>query len=458
MEKLLWKEKLSYGIGAYGKDFIYNMIAAFLMIFYTDVVGVSLIFVSTLFLVVRIVDAITNPFMGWVVDNTKTKWGKFRPWILIGTIINSFVLILLYLNPATFLQGILINVWCIVTYLLWSLTYTLMDVPFWAMIPAFSNDAKVRNEISMLSRLFATFGGQMMSTIGLLVIACLGVNMGASESDGYLRFAVIVAIVFNICEIICVRNVSEHVVIKNKRDIKLSEVLNFLKENDQLLIIIFMTILQQIAVFLWTGMNIYFFKYVVCHEEWFSIFGIVNFIVGSIGLIAFPSLANKFSRKVVYILSSVFLVLGLLGMFFTGSDENANIWLFFSMVGFFCLGNALAGVTTTVMLADTVEYGEYKSGIRSEAVVFSVQTFTVKFGSAIAGFIGAMVLSLVGYVPNAVQTPETVLGLRVMMFIMSALLIMVILCLYLKFYKLNGSFYFNILKELSKRREKISLD
>ena len=135
----------------------------------------------------------------------------------------------------------------------------MMDVPFWARIPAFSNDAKVRNEISMLSRLFATFGGQMMSTIGLLVIACLGVNMGASESDGYLRFAVIVAVVFNICEIICVRNVSEHVVIKNKRDIKLSEVLNFLKENDQLLIIIFMTILQQIAVFLWTGMNIYFF-------------------------------------------------------------------------------------------------------------------------------------------------------------------------------------------------------
>lgn len=455
MEKLLWKEKLSYGIGAYGKDFIYNMIAAFLMIFYTDVVGVSLIFVSTLFLVVRIVDAITNPFMGWVVDNTKTKWGKFRPWILIGTIINSFVLILLYLNPATFLQGILINVWCIVTYLLWSLTYllwsltyTLMDVPFWAMIPAFSNDAKVRNEISMLSRLFATFGGQMMSTIGLLVIACLGVNMGASESDGYLRFAVIVAIVFNICEIICVRNVSEHVVIKNKRDIKLSEVLNFLKENDQLLIIIFMTILQQIAVFLWTGMNIYFFKYVVCHEEWFSIFGIVNFIVGSIGLIAFPSLANKFSRKAVYILSAVLLVLGLLGMFFVGNDQKASVVLFFSVASLFCLGNALAGVSTTVMLADTVDYGEYKCGVRSEAIVFSVQTFTAKFGSAIAGFIGAMVLSLVGYVPNVMQTADTILGLRLMMFVASASLFIIILFIYLKFYKLNGSFYQNILDEL----------
>ena len=465
MEKLLWKEKLSYGIGAYGKDFIYNMIAAFLMIFYTDVVGVSLIFVSTLFLVVRIVDAITNPFMGWLVDNTKTKWGKFRPWILIGTIINSFVLILLYLNPATFLQGILINVWCIVTYLLWSLTYTLMDVPFWAMIPAFSNDAKVRNEISMLSRLFATFGGQMMSTIGLLVIACLGVNMGASESDGYLRFAVIVAIVFNICEIICVRNVSEHVVIKNKRDIKLSEVLNFLKENDQLLIIIFMTILQQIAVFLWTGMNIYFFKYVVCHEEWFSIFGIVNFCSLINYLFLFASRLHIRAREInlrkfcgssmshLYLMLTIdFLLIllfsGLLGMFFVGDDHKASVVLFFSVASLFCLGNALAGVSTTVMLADTADYGEYKCGVRSEAIVFSVQTFTAKFGSAIAGFIGAMVLSLVGYVPNVMQTADTILGLRLMMFVASASLFIIILFIYLKFYKLNGSFYQNILDEL----------
>lgn len=448
MEKLLWKEKLSYGIGAYGKDFIYNMIAAFLMIFYTDVVGVSLVFVSTLFLVVRIVDALVNPFMGWIVDNTKTRWGKFRPWILIGTVINSIVLVLVYLNPATFLQGILINIWCIVTYFLWSITYTLMDVPFWAMIPAFSNDAKVRNEISMLSRLFATFGGQMMSAIGLLVIACLGINMGASVSDGYLRFAVIVAVIFNICELICVRNVREHIVVKSKKKLKITETLDFLKENDQLLVIIFMTILQQIAVFLCTGMNIYFFKYVVCHEEWFSIFGIVNFIAGSVGLIAFPTIANKFSRKIVYILSAIFLVLGLLGMFFVGDGKEANVILFFLVASLFCLGNALAGVSTTVMLADTVDYGEYKCGVRSEAIVFSVQTFTVKFGSAIAGFIGAMVLSLVGYVPNVVQSADTILGLRLMMFVVSSSLFVIILFIYLRFYKLNGKFYQKILDEL----------
>ena len=269
MENLLWKEKLSYGIGAYGKDFVYNMITAFLMIFYTDEVGVSLIFVSTLFLVVRIIDALSNPFMGWLVDNTKTKWGKFRPWILGGTVVNAVCLIFVYLNPALFLSGNLINIWCVVTYFLWSITYTLMDVPFWAMIPSFSADIKVRNEISMLSRLFANFGAQMMSAAGLIIIVYLSSTVGSNKSDGFFYFAVMVAVIFVVCEVICVKNVREHLVVANEKKRKLTEIVNFLKLNDQLLIILLMTVLQQIAVFLWIGMNIYFFKYVVCQEEFY---------------------------------------------------------------------------------------------------------------------------------------------------------------------------------------------
>lgn len=140
-------------------------------------------------------------------------------------------------------------------------------------------------------------------------------------------------------------------------------------------------------------------------------------------------------------------------MFLVGDSYKASAILFFSVASLFCLGNALAGVSTTVMLADTVDYGEYKCGIRSEAIVFSVQTFTVKFGSAIAGFIGAMVLSLVGYEPNVIQTEGTILGLRLMMFIASACLFIIILFIYLKFYKLNGSFYQNILAKLVEMRK-----
>ena len=163
---------------------------------------------------------------------------------------------------------------------------------------------------------------------------------------------------------------------------------------------------------------------------------------------------KKFYGKKIFriILSAICLICGLLGMFWVGDTPAADMIVFFSMAAFFCFGNALAGVLTTVMLADTVDYGEYKCRLRSEAVVFSVQTFTVKFGSAIAGFIGAMVLSLIGYVPNEMQSADTILGLRIMMFIASSLLFIFILFIYLKFYKLNGDFYRNVLKELAIRK------
>ena len=120
MDEISFKEKLSFGIGAYGKDLVYGIVATFLMVFYTDVVGVSPVFIGGLFLVARIWDAFNDPMMGWIVDNTKTKYGKFRPWILGGTVINSVVLVLLYTNPSTFLQGTMVYVWCAVTYVLWA--------------------------------------------------------------------------------------------------------------------------------------------------------------------------------------------------------------------------------------------------------------------------------------------------------------------------------------------------
>lgn len=169
-----FKEKLSFGIGAYGKDLVYGIVATFVMVYYTDVVQVSPAFVGGLFLVARIWDAINDPMMGLIVDNTHTKYGKFRPWILAGTIINSVVLALLFLNPADFLQGTLVYVWCAVTYILWGMTYTLMDVPYWSMIPSFSSDSKVRDTMSVIPRLFAMFGGSTITTFGLMIIAFLG--------------------------------------------------------------------------------------------------------------------------------------------------------------------------------------------------------------------------------------------------------------------------------------------
>lgn len=116
--KLTFREKYSYGIGALGKDLVYAFVATYLMIFFTDEVGLSSVFVGELLFISRFWDAINDPIMGRIVDNTSTRWGKFRPWILIGTLINAVVLIFLFVNPTNFLHGRIIYILCSSLYLM----------------------------------------------------------------------------------------------------------------------------------------------------------------------------------------------------------------------------------------------------------------------------------------------------------------------------------------------------
>lgn len=454
MDNISIKEKLAFGIGAYGKDLVYGIVSVFIMVYYTDVVQVSPVFIGGLFLVARIWDAINDPMMGLIVDNTHTKYGKFRPWILGGTVINSIVLALMFLNPADFLQGTLVYAWCAITYILWGMTYTLMDVPYWSMIPAFSNDSKVRDTMSVIPRLFAMFGNSTITTFGLMIIAFLGVNMGGTTSDGYFRFALIIAILFNVCEVICFLFTREHVVTEAKESIKPADAFKLIRDNDQLLVIILLTVLKELGVYLFLGMNVYFYKYVVMDESWFALFGAVSFGSQLLAFATFPKFVDKFSRKTAYLTSMCSFIAGMMGMFFFTSSPGSSSTLFMVFAALFNIGSALVCVSTTVMLADTCDYGEYKTGKRTEAIVFSAQTLSVKFGSAVAGAMGGLMLEFVGYVPNVEQTAETIMGLRMLMFVLSSILFALIVVLYIKFYKLNGKFYNDMLGELNLRRER----
>ena len=213
MEKVTAKEKYSYGIGAFGKDMVYAVVATYLMIFFTDEVGISSVFVGSLFFFSRFWDAVNDPVMGLIVDNTKTKWGKFRPWILIGTLINAVVLVFLFLNPANFLQGKMVYVYCSVAYILWGMTYTIMDIPYWSMVPSFTSNPEERDKIAVIPRIFATLGGSSVNTFGLMLIGILGV---ASKSQGYFRLGIIISIIFVISTLVTVLNVKEKNVVENK--------------------------------------------------------------------------------------------------------------------------------------------------------------------------------------------------------------------------------------------------
>ena len=145
---------MSFGLGAFGKDAVYAIVGTFLMYFLTDVKGVAPAFVGTLFLVARIFDAINDPLMGVIVDNTRSKFGRFRPWIMIGTVLNSVVLVLLYLNVG--LSGKGYSTWVAILYILWGLTYTIEDIPYWSMVPALTDDPQERDQISSIPRFFAS--------------------------------------------------------------------------------------------------------------------------------------------------------------------------------------------------------------------------------------------------------------------------------------------------------------
>ena len=448
------KEKASFGIGAVGKDMGYWIMAGYLMVFFTDTVQLSPAYIGFLFLFARIWDAFNDPIMGWIVDNTKSRWGKFRPWILIGTLLNSAIVLLLFWDPTDTFGPIGVMVWCGVFYILWGMSYTVMDIPFWSMIPAFSSDSKVRDLMSVIPRTGAMIGGQLTLIFGLPIIAFLGRGLGGTESDGFFRFTMLVVVIFIICEIICVRNVREHVQTPLRQKISIKDVLKLLGRNDQLVVIIILTIIQQIAQNLVNGTIIYYFRYAIAHEEYYSLFMAAGAITQFVAFLIFPGLVQKTSRRFVYILSAALMVAGYLLMFFLGSKSNSSLVI---AAGSYCIascGVALSLVSTTVMLADTVDYGEYKLGTRSESIVFSMQTMTVKFGNALAGFMSSLTLAIVGYVPNVPQSESTLFGLRFVMFIASSILIGVMVLIYLRRYKLNGDFYKNMLSALEVSREK----
>ncbi|MBQ1407303.1 MAG: MFS transporter, partial [Eubacterium sp.] len=149
--KLSGKEKISYGLGAVGKDMVYMLSATYILYYYQDILGVNPIAMGVILMAARVFDAFNDPIMGVVVAKTRTKFGKFRPWLMIGTITNAVILYLMYSAPAA-TDGKGLVAYAAVTYVLWGVTYTMMDIPFWSMIPAFTEGGKERENLTTLAR------------------------------------------------------------------------------------------------------------------------------------------------------------------------------------------------------------------------------------------------------------------------------------------------------------------
>ena len=167
-KKLSGREKFAYGIGAVGKDMVYMLSASYVLYYFQDIMGVSAIAMGIILFAARIFDAFNDPIMGVLVAKTKTKWGKFRPWLFVGTLFNAIVLYCMFAAPPT-LSGSGLVAYAAVTYILWGVTYTMMDIPYWSMVPAFTESGKERENLSALARSCAGVGSAIISIVCLMI-------------------------------------------------------------------------------------------------------------------------------------------------------------------------------------------------------------------------------------------------------------------------------------------------
>lgn len=432
--KLSARERYAFSVGAFGKDAIICFSGAFLSYYFTDVLYLTPAFIGILLFVIRIWDAVDDPIIGLLVDNTKSKYGKFKSWLTVGTLLNAVAFVFLFSNFG--LSGKMLYVYAALSYVLYNATYTMMDIPYWSWLPNLTIDPHEREKVSVLPRMFATLAALVVSVSGLKLIAFFG---GDNQQKGFFRVALLVAVLFVALIAITVFNVPDKSTVAQQKAHKIHprEAIKIIKGNDQLLVLIGILLAFNLSMQILNSFTIYYFKYAVGNENFFSLFG-WTIIPEIIGLACFPLLTKKMSRQSAFSLACFGAAGGLLGLFIVGLYFPQNIWLTIGVGSFIKFGLGVSTGVTTVYLADCIDYGEVQYGQRYESIISSAQIFVMKVAQAVAGLLIGGGLSLLGYQANAVQGATTIMGLRVLTCLVPIIFVLLSWFIQKRYYALHG--------------------
>ncbi|PTJ44498.1 melibiose:sodium transporter MelB [Mammaliicoccus sciuri] len=447
------KAKYSFGIGAFGKDLVVGLTGTFLMFYFTDILGIAASFVGTLFFAARIWDAINDPVMGMIVDKTKTKWGKFRPWLVIGTLINAVVTVVLFTNFG--LTGTSLYVFVSILYILWGMTYTMMDVPYWSWLPNLTNNPIEREEVSIIPRVFASFANLLVGTIGLTAVLYFADTFGnGNQSTGFFILTLIIAVTFVVAIMITVRNVYEAPTnIGTGITLRFKDIWRILFTNKELLAYIGILMTFFLSIQILGNVAIYYFSYVAESKFLFALYNGMGFME-IIALLMFPKVSKWLSREHVFPIAATSLSLGLIILLIAS-------FLFPTVMIPVILGTALIKIGTglimgiiTVSIADVIDYSEMKFGQRNESVITSTQTFLMKLAMAVAALLTGWSLDIFGYQPGQIQSDYTKNGLRFLMIVLPIISVIISYIIYRFSYNLKGDYLKDIVAVLNLRNRK----
>lgn len=432
-----------HALGAIGQNMIYALWSSYILKFYTDVFGITGAVAGTIMLVARIFDAVNDPFMGMIADRTRTRWGRFRPWLLFSCVPAAICLVLCFSTPNMSPAGKV--AYAAITYILLSMVFTTVDVPFWSLPAAMTSDTNDRASIFSRTRLVGNLCVIVVTAFGTTMVSLLGKG---NPAEGFQRTAMLCAGIAVVFYLISFSLVREHIAPTKKEPISFQQVKNAILCNRPLLMILLATLCTS-ALTVRNNMLLYYVEYNMNNAGLMTMFTLGALPGMLAGLVVTPVLSRKFGTKRTYQGVHLFSVVSNM-IFLLVGYSSLPLALAAFMVASLPLGANTVLIST--MISDTIEYAELKSGQRSEGLISSMQTFVTKLNAAIGSGLAGVLLWLVHYAPG-VQPVSTLNMFHASMSLVPALGSLIAL-IPVWFYEITPEKHHWMQEELKKRREK----
>ena len=457
-EKIKLKEKVGYGLGDAASSMFWKIFSMYLMFFYTDVFGIAPAVVGTMFLITRIWDSCFDPLVGIIADRTKSRWGKFRPYLLWTAIPFAIIGILTFYTPDFDEKGKIIYAY--VTYSLMMMIYSVINVPYASLLGVMSGDRKERITLSSYRMVFA-FGGSLLA---LWLIEPLVNHFGGSlnSKTGWLYTIIVFGMITTVFFWGCFFLTKERVQPINDEKPNLKEDLNDLLKNRPWWILLGAGIGALVFNSIRDGAAVYYFKYYVSStvSYSFSILGenfamtpttlylVLGQAANIIGVIAATPIANKIGKKKTFFGAMALAAVLSIIFYYLGKEDVILIMIFQVLISI-CAGCIFPLIWS--MYADSADYSEWKQGRRATGLIFSASSMSQKFGWTIGGAATGWLLGYFGFQANVVQTVTAQTGIQLMLSILPAIAA-AISVLFIIFYPLSEDKLQAIENELNDKR------
>ena len=443
VERLTFKTRIGYGIGDIAICLYWSGVGLYLLYFYTDVVGISGSLAGLIYFIGMAWDAVTDPFMGYMAERTRTRWGVYRPYLLFGNIPLALSFVLLFWVPP--LEGSSLFFFLLFANLLHRTCFTLVSVPFSSLTPRVTSDSQERTNLTGFRMLGAQTGTNLMALLAFPIIFWVG---GEDESMGFIVLASVAGITAILIHSITFITVKEP---ESDQGIErvggsLTDAAMAIGNNKPFWLVFSATLIVGITTIFFGNNLIYYTKYALdLHEHQ----GMILFTSGIVAFLSIPIwwiTSNRLGKKITWLISSA-ITLSSLILFYFYDTKTLNELLF--LVAFIGFGSGAGGILFWSMLPDTIEYGEVHTGVRSESSLYGFMTFAQKGSIAIAVLILGWVLDAIGYQANQVMSAATVDNMKIIMTLIPILGVSCSLII-IYFYPIDSKMHKDLLRQLKK--------